>query len=61
MAGGAIVTEPKKRSNLRLGLIMASIAAVFFFGVIADHIFQRYIKGEPPADQRESVGGHPQQ
>lgn len=36
------MTEPqKRRSNLRTALIIASIAAVFFFGVIVDHLLGR--------------------
>ena len=30
-----MTTDQQKKGNLRLGLILASIAAVFFFGFIA--------------------------
>lgn len=30
-----MITEDKRRSNLRLALILASVAAVFFVGFVA--------------------------
>ena len=38
----------KRRSNLRTALILGSIAAVFFFGVIADHVIGKKLGLEPP-------------
>lgn len=42
-AGG----QSPRRSNLRTALIVGSIAAVFFFGVIADHIIAKKLGLEP--------------
>jgi len=33
------MTSEQKKSNLRLGLVLASVAAVFFLGVVAKVTF----------------------
>jgi hypothetical protein len=33
------MTSQQKKSNLRLGLVLASVAAVFFLGVVAKVTF----------------------
>jgi hypothetical protein len=33
------MTSEQKKSNLRLGLILASVAAVFFLGIVAKITF----------------------
>ncbi len=33
------MTPEQKRANRRLGLILASIAVVFFIGFVAEHAF----------------------
>lgn len=48
--------QPKRRSNLRTALIMASIAAVFFFGVIADHLIAKHLGIESTAGTNPAGG-----
>jgi hypothetical protein len=38
-ASGNAMEQKTQRSNRRTGLILASVAAVFFFGVIIKHVF----------------------
>jgi hypothetical protein len=38
----AMTPEEQKKANLRLALILASIAAVFFIGFIAKMVFLRH-------------------
>ncbi len=47
---------PKRRSNLRTALVVGSIAAVFFFGVIADHLIAKKLGLDKPADGRPASG-----
>ncbi len=52
-----MTTDPqKRRSNLRTALIVASIAAVFFVGVIVDHWIGKQI-GAPAAGSAAAPAG----
>jgi hypothetical protein len=39
MSAFGMTTPEQKKSNLRLGLILASVAAVFFLGIVAKITF----------------------
>jgi len=39
MTGSAVADERQKKANLRLALILASIALVFFVGFMAKRVF----------------------